>query len=136
MSENLTPLLKQYYQIKNRFPDKILFFRMGDFYEMFGEDAERAAPVLGIALTSRAHGKSEKVPLAGVPYHQAEKYLAKLLDAGFKVVICEQTEDPKKAKGLVRREAVEIVTPGTSLYERADKGTANFLAGVVFNKQK
>jgi len=136
MSENLTPLLKQYYQIKNRFPDKILFFRMGDFYEMFGQDAERAAPVLGIALTSRTHGKSEKVPLAGVPYHQAEKYLAKLLDAGFKVVICEQTEDPKKAKGLVRREAIEIVTPGTSLYERAEKGTTNFLAGVVFNKEK
>ncbi|HLG93835.1 MAG TPA: DNA mismatch repair protein MutS, partial [candidate division Zixibacteria bacterium] len=127
---------KQYYQIKNRFPDKILFFRMGDFYEMFGEDAERAAPVLGIALTSRAHGKQERVPLAGVPYHQAEKYLAKLLDAGFKVVICEQTEDPKKAKGLVRREAVEIVTPGTSLYERTEKGTANFLAGVVFNKER
>ncbi|MGH8003637.1 MAG: DNA mismatch repair protein MutS, partial [Limisphaerales bacterium] len=136
MTENLTPLLKQYYQIKNRFPDKILFFRMGDFYEMFGEDAEVAAPVLGIALTSRAHGKSERVPLAGVPYHQAEKYLAKLLDAGFKVVICEQTEDPKKAKGLVRREAVEIVTPGTSLYDRPEKGTANILAGVVFNKEK
>ncbi len=135
MTENLTPLLKQYYQIKNRFPDKILFFRMGDFYEMFGEDAEQAAPVLGIALTSRAHGKSEKVPLAGVPYHQAEKYLAKLLDAGFKVVICEQTEDPKKAKGLVRREAVEIVTPGTSLYDRPEKGS-NILAGVVFNKEK
>ncbi|MCI0330643.1 MAG: DNA mismatch repair protein MutS [candidate division Zixibacteria bacterium] len=136
MTENLTPLLRQYYQIKNRFPDKILFFRMGDFYEMFGQDAEVAAPVLGIALTSRAHGKGEKVPLAGVPYHQAEKYLAKLLDAGFKVVICEQTEDPKKAKGLVRREAVEIVTPGTSLYDRPEKGAGNFLAGVVFNKEK
>jgi len=136
MTETLTPLLKQYYQIKNRFPDKILFFRMGDFYEMFGEDAEKAAPVLGIALTSRSRGKSERIPLAGVPYHQAEKYLAKLLDAGFKVVICEQTEDPKKAIGLVRREAVEVVTPGTSLYDRNDKTAGNFLAGVFFNKDK
>jgi len=136
MTESLTPLLKQYYQIKNRFPDKILFFRMGDFYEMFGEDAKKAAPVLGIALTSRAHGKGERVPLAGVPYHQVEKYMAKLLDAGFKVVICEQTEDPKKAKGLLRREAVEIVTPGTSLHNRPEKGTPTFLAGVVFNRDK
>lgn len=113
MTDKQTPLEQQYFRIKAQHPDKILFFRMGDFYEMFGRDAEIAAPILGIALTSRAHGKSTRMPLAGVPYHAAEKYLAQLLQAGLKVAICEQTEDPKLAKGLVRREVVEIITPGT-----------------------
>ncbi|MFH2055356.1 MAG: DNA mismatch repair protein MutS [bacterium] len=113
MSSKQTPLEQQYFQIKAQHPDKILFFRMGDFYEMFGRDAEIAAPILGIALTSRAHGKSTRMPLAGVPYHAAEKYLAQLVRAGHKVAVCEQTEDPKQAKGLVRREVIEIITPGT-----------------------
>lgn len=113
MTAKQTPLEQQYFQIKAQHPDKILFFRMGDFYEMFGRDAEIAAPILGIALTSRAHGKSTRMPLAGVPYHAAEKYLAQLVRAGHKVAVCEQTEDPKQAKGLVRREVVEIITPGT-----------------------
>jgi DNA mismatch repair protein MutS len=119
MTEKQTPLEQQYYQIKAQHPDKILFFRMGDFYEMFGHDAELAAPILGIALTSRAHGKSTRMPLAGVPYHAAEKYLAQLVRAGHKVAVCEQTEDPKQAKGLVRREVVEVITPGTITVEGA-----------------
>ncbi len=119
MTTKQTPLMEQYFSIKKQHPDKILFFRMGDFYEMFGRDAEVAAPILGIALTSRAHGKSTRLPLAGVPYHAAEKYLAQLLKAGLKVAICEQTEDPKKAKGLVRREVTEIITPGTITVEGA-----------------
>ncbi|MEE8575828.1 MAG: DNA mismatch repair protein MutS, partial [candidate division Zixibacteria bacterium] len=94
-SSSLTPLMRQFYAIKAQHPDKILFFRMGDFYEMFGEDAEKAAPVLGIALTSRSHGASERIPLAGVPHHAAERYLTKLLKSGLKVVIVEQVEDPK-----------------------------------------
>ena len=106
--------MRQFQAIKEKHPDKILFFRMGDFYEMFGEDAIKAAPILGIALTSRSKGNSEKIPLAGVPDHSYEKYLDKLLKHGEKVVIVEQVEDPKEAKGLVKREIVEILTPGTA----------------------
>ena len=128
--EKNTPLLEQYYRIKKDYPGKILFFRMGDFYEMFGEDAEEAAPILEIALTSRAHGKSTKLPLAGIPYHALDKYLGRLIEAGKKVVICEQTEDPKLAKGLVRREVVEIITPGTYT-DLSDNGASlNYLAAV------
>ncbi len=126
MGEKLTPLMEQYYRVKKEYPDKIIFFRMGDFYEMFGEDAKKAAPILGIALTARSHGKgAESIPLAGVPYHAAEKYLARLVEAGQKVVICEQTEDPKLAKGLVKREVVEIITPGTVALDGALKNDSN-----------
>ncbi len=119
MTNKQTPLLEQYFAIKKQHPDKLLFFRMGDFYEMFGRDAEIAAPILGIALTSRSHGQSTKMPLAGVPYHAAEKYLAQLVRAGLKVAICEQVEDPKLAKGLVKREVIEIITPGTVTVDTA-----------------
>lgn len=114
LSSKDSPMMRQFQAIKEKHPDKILFFRMGDFYEMFGEDAIKAAPILGIALTSRSKGNSEKIPLAGVPYHSYEKYLDKLLKHGEKVVIVEQVEDPKEAKGLVKREIVEILTPGTA----------------------
>jgi len=120
-SSALTPLMRQYQAIKKQHPDKILLFRMGDFYEMFGDDAVKAAPMLGIALTSRSHGNSERVPLAGVPYHAIDRYLTKLAARGEKVVIVEQVEDPKTAKGLVKREIVEIVTPGTATLESADE---------------
>src|SRR4030065_2869 len=100
-----TPLMKQYHEIKKDYPNEILFFRMGDFYEMFGEDAKIASQILGIALTSRGYGKTEKIPLAGVPYHSAERYLSKLIQAGKKVVICEQTEEASNAKKL------EILNP-------------------------
>ncbi len=116
-SSALTPLMRQYYAVKEKHPDKILFFRMGDFYEMFGDDAIKAAPILGIALTSRSHGAAESIPLAGVPYHAADKYLSKLLSSGQKVVVVEQVEDPKTAKGIVKREIVEILTPGTATFD-------------------
>jgi DNA mismatch repair protein MutS len=109
----LTPLLDQYHRIKREYSETILLFRMGDFYETFYEDAEIASEVLGIALTSRPHGKNARVPLAGVPYRSVEPYMAKLVRAGYKVAVCEQTEDPKQAKGLVRREVTEVITPGT-----------------------
>ncbi|RKZ35175.1 hypothetical protein DRQ33_00365 [bacterium] len=109
--------MDQYYTIKSKYPDSILFFRLGDFYEMFDEDAKIASEVLGITLTSRSQGLEKKTPLAGVPYHSAERYLAKLLRAGFKVAICEQVEDPKLAKKLVKREVVEVMTPGTITVE-------------------
>ena len=107
---SLTPMMEQYFRIKELHPDALLFFRLGDFYEMFYEDAKTAAPVLDIALTSR-----QKVPMCGVPYHAVNSYLPKLLRQGFKVAICEQVEDPKAAKGVVRREVIKVLTPGTAV---------------------
>jgi DNA mismatch repair protein MutS len=130
----LTPLMKQYYSFKAKYPDKILFFRMGDFYEMFDDDAVRAAPILNIALTSRGHMNGEKIPLAGVPYHSAEKYLARLLKAGEKVVIVEQVENPKLAKGVVKRDVVEIITPGTStIDETLETTNHNYLLSLYLD---
>jgi len=112
-----TPLMRQYNAIKARHRDTILFFRMGDFYEMFNEDAGIAAKVLGITLTSRGHGKTGDIPLAGFPYHALDGYLARMIRAGYKVAICEQIEDPKTAQGIVKRDVVQIVTPGTVIEE-------------------
>ena len=117
--------MNQYFKIKSQYPDEILFFRMGDFYEMFGEDAKVASKIMGIALTSRGQIKGEKIPLAGIPYHAADRYLAKLLRAGKKVVVCEQVEDPKLAKGIVKRDVVEIITPGTVTVDGVIEGTSN-----------
>jgi len=107
-----TPMMRQYLEIKEQYPDAILFFRLGDFYEMFMDDAITASRVLDITLTSRNKGSVEEVPLCGIPYHSVQPYLAKLVENGFKVAICEQVEDPKAAKGIVRREVVRVVTPG------------------------
>ncbi len=131
MAEDITPLMRQYFKIKNQYPDEIVFFRMGDFYEMFGQDAKVASQILGIALTSRGQIKGEKIPLAGVPYHAGDRYLSKLLKAGKKVVVCEQVEDPKLAKGIVKREVVEIITPGTVTIDGVIDGTeSNYLASL------
>ena len=131
MSE-LTPMLEQYRRIKAQYPDALVLFRMGDFYEIFFEDAHIASKVLGIVLTSRNHGKSASVPLAGIPHHALDQYLPKLVRAGYKVAVCEQVEDPRKAKGIVRREVVEVVTPGTALSERLlEEKRANFLASIA-----
>ncbi|MCC6638545.1 MAG: DNA mismatch repair protein MutS, partial [Ignavibacteriaceae bacterium] len=107
-----TPLMAQYSKIKLAHPDTVLLFRMGDFYETFEEDAKIASRVLGITLTKRANGAAGDVPLAGFPHHAVESYLPKLVRAGYRVAICEQIEDPKLAKGIVKREVIEIVTPG------------------------
>jgi DNA mismatch repair protein MutS len=112
MSE-LTPLMKQYNEIKRNYPDCIVFFRLGDFYEMFGQDAVTASDILQITLTSRDRAKDSPIPMCGIPYFAAENYIAKLIKAGHKVAVCEQVEDPKDTKGLVRREVVRVVTPGT-----------------------
>ena len=111
-TSNLTPAMRQYLEIKERHKDCILFFRMGDFYEMFFEDAITASKILEITLTSRNKGKNDSIPLCGIPYHAASTYIVKLIEKGFKVAICEQIEDPKEAKGIVKREVVRIVTPG------------------------
>ncbi len=112
-----TPLMKQYFSIKKEYPDAILFFRLGDFYEMFGDDAKIASKILQITLTTRDKGKQEPIPMCGVPHFSAEGYITKLINAGYKVAICEQVEDPKEAKGIVRREVVRVITPGTHVPE-------------------
>ncbi len=131
----ITPVIRQYLQIKERYRDAILFFRLGDFYEMFFEDAERASKILDIALTSRNRNEEAAVPLCGVPYHAATPYIGKLLDAGYKVAICEQVEDPKTARGVVQREVVRVVTPGTVTEgEALDAGDNSFLVALSEEK--
>ena len=111
-----TPLMRQYQAAKARYPRHLLFFHLGDFYELFFEDAKTAARVLGLTLTSRSKGP-EAIPMAGVPVHMAETYLARLLRMGYSVAVCDQTEDPALAKGLVKREVTRVVTPGTVVEE-------------------
>ena len=133
---SLTPAIKQYMEIKKLYPDAILFFRMGDFYEMFFDDARTAAPILEVVLTSRNKSRDNSVPLCGIPYHALDNYAAKLLKKGFKVAICEQVEDPKLAKGIVRREVTRVLTPATALeIESADPGTGNYVVA-VFRDEK
>ncbi|MCI5150038.1 MAG: DNA mismatch repair protein MutS, partial [Candidatus Electrothrix sp. MAN1_4] len=110
----MTPMLRQYLEIKEQYPGTILFYRMGDFYEMFFEDAETASRVLGITLTSRNKGNKNQVPMCGVPYHAVSGYLSKMVKAGYRVAICEQAEDPKEAKGIVKREVIRVVSPGVT----------------------
>src|SRR5205807_8833803 len=114
MTEPSTPLMRQYAAVKKDHPTALLFFRLGDFYELFFDDAIVAARELQITLTSRNKEKDAAIPMCGVPYHAAEGYLAKLLRKGFKVAICEQMEDPRLAKKLVRREVTRVLTPGTA----------------------
>ena len=131
-----TPLMKQYYSIKAVHPDAILLFRVGDFYETFGEDAIRASGILGITLTRRANGAASYVELAGFPYHAIDTYLPKLVRAGERVAICEQLEDPKLVKGLVKRGVIELVTPGVVLEENILSNKENiYLASIYFGRQ-
>ncbi|MCS7180316.1 MAG: hypothetical protein NZ891_03070, partial [bacterium] len=115
--ENYTPMLVQYHSIKKKYSDCLLFFRLGDFYEMFYEDAKIASKVLDLVLTSKSAGKSGKIPMCGIPYHSADSYISKLIKNGYKVAICEQVEDPKKAKGIVKREVIRVLTSGTYIDE-------------------
>ena len=129
--------MAQYARMKDQHKDAILFFRMGDFYETFGDDAKLVSRVLGITLTARNSGTggAEKTPLAGVPYHAVEKYIAELVGSGYKVAVCEQVEDPKKARGVVKRDVVEVVTPGTSmLAQTLDPGENNYMVALTFGQ--
>lgn len=130
--ENLTPMLQQYKQIKNQYKDCILFFRLGDFYEMFYEDAKLSSGILDVVLTARGAGKSGKVPMCGIPYHAADNYILKLIKAGQKVAICEQVQDPAIAKGLVKREVIRVITCGTYIDENQDE--SRFI--ICFYKQE
>jgi DNA mismatch repair protein MutS len=130
----LTPMLRQYLEIKAEHPDAILLYRMGDFYEMFFDDAVRAAPILEVQLTARNKGSDNEAPMCGVPYHAIDAYLGKLLAAGLRVAVCDQVEDAAEAKGLVRREVTRVVTPGTvSEPGLLDGKEDNLLAGVVWD---
>jgi len=131
MSEPSTPLMRQYAAIKKEHPNALLFFRLGDFYELFFDDAVLAARELQITLTSRNKEKGVAIPMCGVPYHAAEGYIAKLIRRGFKVAVCEQTEDPRLAKKLVRREVTRVVTPGTAADSSLNAEENNFLAAVA-----
>lgn len=132
-----TPMLKQYQRLKDRYPDCLLFFRLGDFYELFFEDAKIGSEVMNITLTKRSRGIDGRIPMCGVPFHAAENYIAKLVKAGYKVAIAEQVTDPTESKGLVEREVIRIVTPGTVLNEKLlEKKENNFLLCVNQKKDK
>lgn len=132
-----TPLMKQYKEIKSEHEDSILFFRLGDFYEMFFDDAVKASKELGLTLTSRNKEKDVDVPLAGVPYHSANSYISKLVSKGYKIAICEQVEDPKTAKGIVKREVTKIITPGTVIdVDTLDAKSNNYLMSIRIAEEK
>ena len=134
---SLTPMLQQYQAIRTTLArDTILFFRLGDFYEMFFEDAKTASAILDITLTGRDGGQDSRIPMCGVPYHAAQGYINRLTRAGLKVAICDQVEDPKLAKGIVKREIVRMVTPATNLEDdTAETGQFNYIAAVCHNKK-
>ena len=126
-------MMKQYMETKSQYQDCILFYRLGDFYEMFFDDALTASRELEITLTGKNCGQEERAPMCGVPYHAVESYLNKLVSKGYKVAICEQVEDPKTAKGIVKREVVRIVTPGTNLDTQAlDESKNNYIMCIVY----
>jgi DNA mismatch repair protein MutS len=127
----LTPMLEQYFEIKRQVPDAILFYRLGDFYEMFFEDAEKAAPLLDLVLTARNKGQEYETPMCGVPYHAADGYIARLIRHGLRVAICEQTEEASQTKGLVRREIVRVVTPGTATESSIVERESCYLVSLV-----
>lgn len=132
----LTPMMQQYYHLKEQYPDAILFFRLGDFYEMFGEDAKIASKVLEIALTSREAGPQGRIPMCGIPHHAAEGYLDKLVRNGYRVALCEQLEDPKEAKGVVKRDVVRVITPGTFIEGQLEEAENRYLVAVAWQEQR
>lgn len=127
-----TPMMKQYFSIKKDYPNEFLFFRLGDFYELFYEDAKKASQILELTLTARNKNAKDPVPMCGVPYHSAQGYIDRLIELGYKVAIAEQVEDPKEAKGMVKREVVQVVTPGTVMQgDVVEENENNFLAAIV-----
>ncbi|MEG1965338.1 MAG: DNA mismatch repair protein MutS, partial [Oscillospiraceae bacterium] len=133
--EELSPMMQQYMAVKEQHKDHIIFFRLGDFYEMFFDDAILAAKELELTLTGRDCGMKERAPMCGVPYHSCEPYIARLIKKGYKVAICEQVEDPKTAKGIVKREIIRVITPGTLIEANMlDEGTNNYIASLYNDK--
>lgn len=135
-TEKISPGMQQYLDIKKEYPDAFLLFRMGDFYELFYEDAVKAAQLLEISLTSRNRNAENPIPMAGVPYHSAQQYIDTLIDLGYKVAVAEQMEDPKKAVGVVKREVVQVITPGTAVDSTRADGSHNFLVAIDRDKNQ
>src|ERR1035437_3422365 len=134
-AEKETPLMKQHNQIKAQFPDALLLFRVGDFYETFGDDAVKTSAVLGIVLTRRANGSAQFIELAGFPHHSLDTYLPRLVKAGYRVAICDQLEDAKLTKTIVKRGVTELITPGLAYSEKIlEHHSNNFLASLHFEK--
>ncbi|MDD4312031.1 MAG: DNA mismatch repair protein MutS [Eubacteriales bacterium] len=132
MPASMTPMMRQYLELKEKYSDCLLFFRLGDFYEMFFEDAKTAAKELDLVLTGRDCGLSERAPMCGVPYHAVDNYISKLIEKGYKVAICEQMEDPSLAKGLVERDVIRVITPGTVIEDRMlDEGQNSYIAAIA-----
>ena len=131
----MTPMMEQYFEIKDQYKDHIVFYRLGDFYEMFFDDAILASRELELTLTGRDCGEEERAPMCGVPFHSAEGYIGTLVSRGYKVAICEQTENPALAKGLVRREVIRVVTPGTLIEsDLLSEGKSNYLCSVYMSQ--
>ncbi|MCH1584987.1 MAG: DNA mismatch repair protein MutS, partial [Flavobacteriales bacterium] len=129
MARKETPLMKQYNRVKTDYPDALLLFRVGDFYETFGEDAIKASKALDIVLTKRGNGSASEIELAGFPHHSLDSYLPKLVRSGHRVAVCDQLEDPKKAVGIVKRGVTELVTPGVAFHDQVlDSKAQNYLA--------
>lgn len=129
--EKLSPMMKHYFEIKKQYPDCIILYRLGDFYEMFFDDAIEASKILEIALTGRDCGLDDRAPMCGVPFHAIDSYIGKLIKAGKKVAICEQLSDPKNSKGIVERDVVRVITPGTVIEaEMLNEGNNNYLLSV------
>lgn len=129
---SLSPMMMQYFEVKDKYPDHIVFFRLGDFYEMFFDDAVTVSRALELTLTGRDCGQAERAPMCGIPYHSAEIYIKKLIDLGFRVAICEQMEDPKLAKGIVKRDVIRIVTPGTLTESNLLDDSKNNFIGALY----
>ena len=133
--EKLTPMLKQYMEVKEANPDALVMFRLGDFYELFFEDAKIASLELDLVLTGRAAGDNQRAPMCGIPFHAINTYIPKMVEKGYKVAICEQVEDPKNAKGLVKRDVVKIITPGTITDSTMlDEKKNNYIASIIKEK--
>ena len=132
-----TPMMKQFFSVKAEYPDALLLFRCGDFYETYGDDAIVASKVLGIVLTKRSNAAPDSIPMAGFPHHSLDVYLPRLVRAGHKVAVCDQLEDPKLAKKIVKRGVTELVTPGIAFSDQLlEQKEHNFLAGLTFEKNK
>ncbi len=131
----ITPMMQQYFEIKENYKHCLLFFRLGDFYEMFFDDAKLASQELDLTLTARDCGKDEKAPMCGIPFHSCESYIARLIAKGYKVAMCDQTEDPSASKGIVKREVVRVITPGTVLEaSMLDESRNNYICSVFLEK--
>ena len=132
-----SPMMKQYFEVKEKYPNTLLFFRLGDFYEMFFNDAKIASRELELTLTGRDCGQEERAPMCGVPFHSAETYIARLVAKGYKVAICEQMEDPALAKGIVKRSVIRVITPGTVMESSMlDEAKNNYIASAYYQGDK